>query len=149
MYFEREYRQAYMQKKMIWLHIRFCKHTSKMKKVFRIKDRHENICLGHQIIFGIRYVNKLIDLKKHKVVRMGNKTTFETSCFPKVERLTKGEINNLFKRQSNIESEKLTDENIQHMCRVLVLKLLVSLLLPNNGSNLSFNLCSAIAIENS
>jgi hypothetical protein len=114
----------------------------KDEKVFRIKDKH-------QIIFGIRYVNKLIDLKKHKVVRMRNKTTFETSCFSKVERLTNGEINNLFKRQSNIKSEKLTDENVQHMCRVLVLKLLVSLFLPNNESNLSFNLCSAIAIENS
>jgi len=121
----------------------------KDEKVFRIKDIHENICPGHQIIFGIRYVNKLIDLKKHKVVRMRNKTTFETSCFPKVERLTKGEINNLFKRQSNIESEKLTNENVQHMCRVLVLKLLVSLFLPNNRSNLSFNLCSALALENS
>jgi hypothetical protein len=80
---------------------------------------------------------------------MRNKTTFETRCFPKVERLINGEINNLFKRQSNIESEKLTDENVQYMCRVLVLKLLVSLFLPNNGSNLSFNLCYALAIENS
>jgi hypothetical protein len=80
---------------------------------------------------------------------MRNKTTFETRCFPKVERLTKREINNLFERQSNIESEKLTDENVQYMCRVLVLKLLVSLFLSNNGSNLPFNLCSALAIENS
>jgi hypothetical protein len=80
---------------------------------------------------------------------MRNKITFETRCFPKVERLTKGEINNLFKRQSNIESEKLTDENVQYMCRVLVLKLLISLFLPNNGSNLPFNLCSALVIENS
>ncbi|KAJ6682926.1 hypothetical protein OIU74_021059 [Salix koriyanagi] len=69
---------------------------------------------------------------------MRNKTAFETRCFPKVERLTKREINNAFTRLNNIESKNLSDINVQDMCRVLVLKLLVSLFLPNNGSNLPF-----------
>jgi hypothetical protein len=121
----------------------------KDEEVFRIKNKDMKIYAQDiKLIFGIKDVNRQIDLKKHKAARMGNKTAFKTRCFSKVERLTKGEINNLFKTQSSIESKKLTDENVQDMCRVLVIKLLMSFL-PNNASNLLFNLCSAIAIEKS
>jgi hypothetical protein len=150
MYLGEKYRQSYMQKKNDLTTYQILQTYIKDEEVFRIKNKDMKIyAQDMKLIFRIRDVNRQIDLMKHKAARMGNKTAFKTRCFSKVERLTKGEINNLFKRQSSIESEKLTDENVQDMCRVLVLKLLVSFFLPNNRSNLPFNLYSAIAIENS
>ncbi|KAJ6775313.1 40S RIBOSOMAL PROTEIN S10 [Salix purpurea] len=112
---------------------------NKDEEVFRIKGKDIKIYAEDiRLIFGIRDGNIQIDVNKHKTARMRNKTAFETRCFPKVERLTKREINNAFKRLNNIESKNPSDRNVQDMCRVLVLKLLVSLFLPNNGSNLPF-----------
>ncbi|KAJ6413911.1 hypothetical protein OIU84_006669 [Salix udensis] len=112
---------------------------NKDEEVFRIKGKDIKIYAEDiRLIFGIRDGNIQIDVNKHKTARMRNKTAFETRCFPKVERLTKREINNAFKRLKNIESKNPSDRNVQDMCRVLVLKLLVSLFLPNNGSNLPF-----------
>ncbi|KAB5556294.1 hypothetical protein DKX38_007203 [Salix brachista] len=112
---------------------------NKDEEVFKIKGKDIKIYAEDiRLIFGIRDGNIQIDVNKHKTARMRNKTAFETRCFPKVERLTKREINNAFKRLNSIESKNPSDRNVQDMCRVLVLKLLVSLFLPNNGSNLPF-----------
>jgi hypothetical protein len=79
----------------------------KDEEVFRIKNKDVKI-YAHDIklILGIRDGNRQIDLNKHKAARMRNKTVFEIRSFLKVERLTKGEINNVFKRLKNIESKK-------------------------------------------
>jgi hypothetical protein len=79
----------------------------KDEEVFRIKNKDVKI-YAHDIklILGIRDENRQIDLNKHKAARMRNKTVFEIRSFLKVERLTKGEINNVFKRLKNIESKK-------------------------------------------
>jgi hypothetical protein len=79
----------------------------KDEEVFRIKNKDVKIYAQDiKLILGIRDGNRQIDLNKHKATRMRNKTVFEIRSFLKVERLTKGEINNVFKRLKNIESKK-------------------------------------------